>query len=86
MKHESIIKNFDDKEFAIEINQALVALERASIKEFYRIGGYIQAQAEQKARHSTDRRNNADDRRQGTKPYTGDERRMGGERRKAVGE
>jgi transcriptional regulator with XRE-family HTH domain len=41
LRHEQIIKNFEDKEYAAELNQALVSLERLSKKKFYEIGGFI---------------------------------------------
>lgn len=47
LQHDRVIRQFDDKQFALEINQALVALEKASTKEFYKLGGYIKAKLEQ---------------------------------------
>ncbi len=41
LQHERVIKEFVDKEFALEINQALLVLEKASMKEFYKLGCYM---------------------------------------------
>ncbi len=55
IKHNCVIQEFDDKEFAIEVNEALVALEKASTKNFYEIGGYIKRAAQEaKQKHSVD--------------------------------
>ena len=83
LHHERVIKEFDDKEFALEINQALVVLEKTAMKEFYKLGGYIKAMAEQGVVSVADRRKG--ERRQDNELYAGEERRSGKERRKAVG-
>lgn len=41
LRHEQIIKDFEDKEYASELNQVLVSLERLSKKRFYEVGGLI---------------------------------------------
>ena len=83
LQHEQVIRGFDDKEFAIEINAALVALEKASMREFYKLGGYIKAVAEQKTEKSQDRRKS--ERRQKNDPTgapNGEDRRRGNDRRR----
>jgi transcriptional regulator with XRE-family HTH domain len=85
LQHERVIREFDDKEFAIEINRALVALEKASMREFYKLGGYIKALAEQGVEQYLDRRQSqrrmVDD---PDKIPNGQDRRHGKDRRVAV--
>jgi transcriptional regulator with XRE-family HTH domain len=85
LQHERVIREFDDKEFAIEINRALVALEKASMREFYKLGGYIKALAEQGVEQTLDRRQSQ--RRTVDDPDqipNGQDRRQGKDRRAAV--
>ena len=41
LQYERAIKEFDEKEFALEINQALLVLEKTAMKEFYKFGCYM---------------------------------------------
>ncbi|BBO73427.1 hypothetical protein DSCW_08440 [Desulfosarcina widdelii] len=85
MQHDHIIREFDDKEFALEINQALMAVEKTSLKEFYKIGGYIKALSESGIEirtqhgHSQTQQNDSE-------VWDGTERRSGKDRRKSVSE
>lgn len=54
LQHDRVIRQFDDKQFALEINQALVMLEKVSAREFYKIGGYIKAKVEQAGQSETE--------------------------------
>lgn len=81
LKHERVIREFRDKECALEINRALVALERTSSKEFYKLAGVIQDRVERQVKYYSDRRRGAD-RRQNKEPYDGKEQRSGTDRRK----
>lgn len=54
LKHEQVIREFKDKDFALELNQALVALEKRSLKEFYKVGGYITGLVDQPERRRED--------------------------------
>ena len=44
-QHNEIIKNFEDKEFAKEINEALLSIEKLSKTTFREIGAYIKGAA-----------------------------------------
>ena len=43
IQHGQVIEKFKDKQYALELNQNLVTLESLSIKEFYKVGGYVEA-------------------------------------------
>jgi transcriptional regulator with XRE-family HTH domain len=85
VQHDPIIREFDDKEFALEINQALISVEKTSLKEFYKLGGYIKALSESgiemrtEPGRSLDHQNDPDF-------WDGTERRSGEDRRKSVSE
>jgi hypothetical protein len=79
-----VIRKFDDKEFALEITNALVSLEKLSLKEFYKLGGYIKAIAETGVAVEPDRRQ-SQRRQKDLGPPDGMERRSGNDRRKALG-
>jgi transcriptional regulator with XRE-family HTH domain len=84
LQHDRVIRQFDDKKFALEISQALMAMEKASLKEFYKLGGYIKALSESgiemrtEPGHSQNQQNDSD-------VWDGTERRSGNDRRKTVG-
>lgn len=78
LKHGRIVREFEDKDFAMEIDQALLALEKSSQKEFYKLGGYIKALAEHGIELRLQQQEDSD-------TWDGTERRSGKDRRKAVG-
>ncbi len=47
IKYESVLNEFEDKDFAIKVNQALAAIEKLSMKVFYEVGGYIKRAAQE---------------------------------------
>lgn len=83
LQHDNIIWEFDDKDFALEINQALMSMEKVSLKEFYKLGGYIKALSESGIEIRTEpsrlqyQQNDSD-------VWDGSERRSGKDRRKSV--
>ena len=85
LKHARVIHQFDDKEFALEISQALMAMEKTSLKEFYKLGGYIKALSESGIEIHTEpgrlqyQQNDSD-------TWDGAERRSGKDRRKSASE
>jgi transcriptional regulator with XRE-family HTH domain len=85
LQHDPIIREFDDKEFALEINQALMSVEKTSLKEFYKLGGYIKALSESGIEMRTEP-NRSQSQQYDPDVWDGTERRSGEDRRKSVSE
>ncbi|BBO74372.1 hypothetical protein DSCW_17890 [Desulfosarcina widdelii] len=79
-----IIQEFEDQEFALEINQALMVMEKTSLKEFYKLGGYIKALSGSGIEIRTDY-SGSQNKQYDSDVWDGTERRSGKDRRKTVG-
>ena len=94
MDHADIIRRFQDKSYARDLNLDLVDLERLSPEAYRKVGAYIKgvvdgvrmAAGQGSMYDGPDRRSGERRQRDGPVGDTPGERRSGGDRRRAVGE